>query len=989
MLARVVWDRHDDRQGPATNVDSELEPTPYVEEPEPEPEPLRARGDAIGRYVVIDVIGRGGMGVVYAAWDPQLDRRIALKLVSLGRAGGVTEGETHRLRLLREGQALARLEHPNVVKVHDVGVCRSGEHAAIGPEQLFIAMEHVDGRSLRDWLRADRRSLRAVLEVFLAAGRGLAAAHAVGLAHRDFKPDNVLVGDGVVKVVDFGLARDNRSDDRPRTREWADTEPAVAAALERAASLRAASEPEPDDVPASREHEPSAGHSHDSRRSGHGSARAISSAGNITLTGTVLGTPAYMAPEQHAGVGVDPRADQYGFCVSLWEAVYGKRPFAGRSSELLAQRKRSLQIRESSRGLRVPRWLRSLLLRGLSVDPRRRFADMGELLEEIERNLGARRRRAAPLALLGATLLLAALVSARLVGTGDELTPCAAPVERLAGVWDEARRDEIERAMLASDLAYAHDTWGRVAAALDEYRERWLAAEVEACEATHLRREHDAEWLERRLACLDDRRRALVSLTDQLTRGDARTIEHATRAARSLPPIDACERERAPLDLTPEPDDPHLRLRVERQLERLSDARTLLSSGHLEEGLGGARAVLASEPGHEWPALAAEAHLVIAGAVVDVEGDVDQERRSYHAAAGAALRGHHHRLAALSWARLGRSLVRTREFDEALRWLGLADGLAARLAREHGEDPPLAAELEHTRAQLRFHQGEYAEAELHARRRLALLREVYGPDHPRVADALNNLGVVVYMQYRKDEAVAAYREALTILERVEGPDHPAVAMMHNNIGVVSTDRELYTEAVDHYQRAVEIRRRVYPRTHELVLQSLVNLANVYLFSADYGPGIEPALEVVAATRLELDAQRRRLSAIGADASEFARLEVQLVPDLLRLARLLAGAGRHEQALDNFTEASALLDAVPDARLPPGFEAPEPEQPWPPHLDGCRADLLLGIEASARALGRENEADRALAERSMIPVEQPAWPRRCLDELGRWTETRER
>src|SRR5690606_161087 len=140
----------------------------------------------------------------------------------------------------------------------------------------------------------------------------------------------------------------------------------------------------------------------------------------------------------------------------------------------------------------------------------------------------------------------------------------------------------------------------------------------------------------------------------------------------------------------------------------------------------------------------------------------------------------------------------------AERWLGYAEQLAAALVREHGDDPPLAIDLEHTRAQLRFHQGDYAGAELHARRRLEQLREFYGPDNPRVADGLNNLGVTVYMQYRKDEAVAAYREALAILERVQGPDHPSVATMHNNIGVVSTDRQRYAEALTHYLRAVEI-----------------------------------------------------------------------------------------------------------------------------------------------------------------------------------------
>jgi serine/threonine protein kinase/tetratricopeptide (TPR) repeat protein len=962
------------RRGPITREDSEPDqPTPISELSEETP-PLRGRGDSIGRYVVVDLVGHGGMGVVYAAWDPQLDRRIALKLVTLGSRSGIgvgTDGDLHRLRLLREAQSLARLEHPNVVKVHDVGVCRSGPHGAIGPEQVFIAMEYVPGRSLREWLRDKQRNLKAVLEVFIAAGRGLAAAHQAGLVHRDFKPDNVLVGDtGEVKVVDFGLARDSRSDDRPRAREWTDTEPAHGVE---------------EGVPIELEAEPSAEHSIDSPMSALRSRFSTSS--NLTLTGTVLGTPAYMAPEQHARSTVDARCDQYAFCVALWEAVYGKRPFPGRRSDVLAERKRKLQIRESSRGLRVPRWLRSVLLRGLSVEPTRRFANMDELLAELERNLVGHRRRLVPVAVLGGALVLGLIASSSLWARGDA-APCAAPVERLAGVWDPARRAEVERALLASSLSYADDTWRRVAVGLDDYRERWLAAEVEACEATHLRHEQSAEWLEQRLACLDDRRRALASLTEQLAHSDARTVEHAARAVGSLPPIDACEHERAPDDTTPLPSDGHLRLRVERQLDRLADARALLGSGHLEEGLATAREVLASDPGHEWPALAAEAQFVIGNVVADLEGDPAAEQRSLHAAASTALRAGHRRLVALSWSRLARGQVRAREFADAERWLSYAEQLATALARERGEDPPLAADLEHTRAQLRFHQGDYAGAEIHARRRLTLLREFYGPENPRVADGLNNLGVTVYMQYRKDEAVAAYREALAILERVQGPDHPSVASMHNNIGVVSTDRQRYGEALTHYTRAVEIRRRVFPRGHELVIQSLVNLANVYLFSGDHGQGIEPALESLLANGGRIDKELEQRAAAGASAAELAALEVQLVPDFLAVGRLLAGAGQHQSALASFGRALALLDALPEARLPPNFELPATGESWPPHLEGCRADVLLEIETSARALGRDSAADWALAERSSIPIPPATWSRRCLEELGHWALARE-
>src|SRR6187401_272227 len=157
-----------------------------------------ARGASIGRYVVLGLVGRGGMGEVYAAYDPELDRKVAVKLLRVKPGNGVSRHEG-RQRTLREAQAIARLSHPNVVVVFDVGTFA---------EQVFIAMEFVDGNTVTYWLQAAERSWQEILKVFMAAGRGLAAAHEKGLVHRDFKPDNVMVSrDGQVRVMDFGLAR--------------------------------------------------------------------------------------------------------------------------------------------------------------------------------------------------------------------------------------------------------------------------------------------------------------------------------------------------------------------------------------------------------------------------------------------------------------------------------------------------------------------------------------------------------------------------------------------------------------------------------------------------------------------------------------------------------------------------------------------------------------------------------------------------------------
>jgi tetratricopeptide (TPR) repeat protein/predicted Ser/Thr protein kinase len=246
----------------------ETPPTETVLSPRPilgeRPFLVLERGATVGRYVVIDQVGQGGMGVVYAGYDPELDRKVALKLLRPDRASG----EAARMRLLREAQAIARLSHPNVVAVHDAGT--------IG-DQVFVAMEFVEGTTLREWLREKSRTWREVADRFVLAGRGLAAAHAAGLVHRDFKPDNVLLGrDGQVRVADFGIAR-------------------------------AAGE-EMEAAPPS------------------GSGSILTSP--LTEWGVAMGTPAYMAPEQRRDGSADARSDQFSFCVALWEALYKERPSA-------------------------------------------------------------------------------------------------------------------------------------------------------------------------------------------------------------------------------------------------------------------------------------------------------------------------------------------------------------------------------------------------------------------------------------------------------------------------------------------------------------------------------------------------------------------------------------------------------------------------------------------------------------------------------------
>jgi serine/threonine protein kinase len=276
------------------------------------------RGATLGRYVVLEYVGAGGMGVVYAAYDFGLDRKVSLKLVR-----GERHGKERQERLVREAQAMARLSHPNVISVHDVGTYE---------DQVFIAMEFVAGGTLKHWLRSAPRGRAEVVERFLEAGRGLAAAHRAGLVHRDFKPENVLMGeDGRCRVTDFGLAV-------PAT-----------------ASTEGPGTPAP-----------------------------------------AAGTAAYMSPEQRQGRAVDPRSDQYAFCVALHEGLCGERPPSPGPTPALA-------------AAGAPRALCRVLERGLSAEPDARFPSLDALLAELERSLRPERRRVALAGGLGLAGSVAAL----------------------------------------------------------------------------------------------------------------------------------------------------------------------------------------------------------------------------------------------------------------------------------------------------------------------------------------------------------------------------------------------------------------------------------------------------------------------------------------------------------------------------------------------------------------------------------------------------
>jgi serine/threonine protein kinase len=353
------------------------------------------RGDLLGRYVVCEPIGAGGLGQVYLGYDPDLDRRVAIKVLR-ARASASTDSTLHQIRLMREAKAMAKLMHPNVVAVYDVGVSRG---------QVFISLEYVEGLGLRQWVSANQPSWQEIRDIMIPAATALHEAHRAGLVHRDFKPSNVLVTpDGRTKVLDFGLAR------TISTRQDAEASVAI------------------DEIDFDQ--------SYDDFITPEPLSRAASLDEPLTQSGQFMGTPGYMPPEQYdTRTLVDSRSDQFAFCVTLHEMLYRRRPFRGRSFEEVRDATLAGEVSEPRQNVKLPGWLRSLILKGISVDPDDRFSDMEELVEALTRDKRSLRKRN-----LG---IVGAVAASALIGGTTALiwspTPVPEDVQRVEALASEAR----------------------------------------------------------------------------------------------------------------------------------------------------------------------------------------------------------------------------------------------------------------------------------------------------------------------------------------------------------------------------------------------------------------------------------------------------------------------------------------------------------------------------------------------------------------------
>lgn len=779
----------------------------------------------IGRYTILDRLGAGGMGIVYSAYDDRLDRKVAIKVL---RPQTKKVDATGRTRLLREAQAMARLSHPNIVTVHE-----SGEHEG----EVFLAMEFVRGQSLDRWLRDHKRNWQQVVEVFLQAGRGLEAAHAAGLVHRDFKPGNVLIAeDGAVKVMDFGLARTS-------------AEPSAT-----------------DDTSASTTDLPT--------------NRLLDM--HLTSTGAVMGTPAYMAPEQHLGEPVTARTDQFNFCVALYEGLYGQLPFPTDNLAHLVDAVISGRISSPQPGHKVPPWIHRLVLQGLAVDPDRRHASMTSLLTALANDPAKRRRRLASAVALAGIVALATYAATAVVAAPEQ--PCANLDDEIADVWNPQRATAVEQALAATDQVYAADAWQRISPTLDGYRDQWLDTRTESCQQ-HQRGLLSSKLYDLQSNCLNQRRAHFDTLVQTLANADAGIAQRAIEAVAGLPSLARCDDTEALLAEVALPESDDLAQAVQASRLNLARAQSFEKLAKFDEGQQLVDEVLKSPQAASYPPLKSEG-LLTRGSLQIEHGNPQEVAQTLEQASLIALEHGHDRVAAEALTKkLYTQGFRGGASARALEDMAMIDALVKRTG-----DRELRALLLNNQTAVLMRDGQYTQAQKTGSQALELKREVYGEDHPQYAFTLVNLGINSMHAGEFARAEAYQRQALELLLVQFGPNHPYTAMVQYNIGLALQRQERLDQARPYIEQALaNYQRLMGPKALELrdMLDSLGDIA-------EDQRRFEDALKIFQRARDILEHHGGAPSSVASVVHAIARAHT--------------GMGDHQQALALHQQAMAMRTA---------------------------------------------------------------------------------
>lgn len=829
--------------------------------------------DRVGRYSVELLLGTGGMGAVFGGWDPQLDRPVAIKVIHAAR---VRNTEPYRARLVREAQALAALSHPNVVTVYEAGT-EGGD--------VFIAMERVDGPTLGEWIEQESRPWKEIVAMLIQAGRGLCAAHDKGIVHRDFKPSNVIIGaDERARVLDFGLAT-----------------------LDGTASSAESSAGDPTDIPA-----------------------AMST--RLTQAGTVMGTPAYMAPEQIRHRPITTATDQFSFCVALWEALWDERPFPGKT---FAELRRSLgegQRRAVPAGTEVPRRVIAAIERGLESDPRRRWPSLRELLDALERAVA---RRWSRWVLPGAVLVTGVGAAAALAVDSDDVR-CDSGARGELLPWTEARRDGLAATF---DQAQSSETWPVVERALDEYATAWAAGFVEVCDGG-IGRAGDQRTFDLRIECLRQRGGAMSAVLGVLEIGDPEIVTHAPQTVDKLPSVAACLEVREGDPKTDLPQEPERAARVTELRAALARVAALLDSGRVAAARTAAEETAETAAALDFEPVVVEANLQL-GIVESRLGHTEAAERRLTAAFWSA--------STLNYTAVGRTAA------IELAWLTgyllgrHADGVE--WAR-HYEALSLRADanpernLDAVLGPIYFDWQKFDLALPHLERNLAEELTV-NPRSLDTAIARMNLAVLHYEAGDLERAAPHFEQAQAELEALYPDGHPDLALalinraglLYDFVGDLETARALA-------ERGVAMSRAVNGERHASTALGLMWIGRFQSVLGEHETALQTLRTAVEGFK---------------EASPSERIEARA-----ELAEALDRAGRSEQA----SKAWQAIESDAEAEL----GARHPLLAW------SKARHGWSLELQGDLAGAQRQRERALALLSDKTSRQAGRERFSLCEL---------
>ncbi len=693
-------------------------------------------------------------------------------------------------------------------------------------DQVFLASEWVDGATLEDWICEHTHHWQSIVTMFRGAARGLAAAHEAGLIHRDFKPSNVMIGkDHRVLVFDFGLVKSTRA-----------------------------------------------------------------TMGEITtqLSGNfIVGTPAYMSPEQMVGDPADERSDQFSFCASLYESIAGKRPFAGRSLVELLSNIKAGKIEEPRK---IPKWLWELLKRGLQRKPEDRYPSMNAVLAVMDAGLADRRRRKLFVGLGVAGLLgvgvAAAMVMQRGV-TAEEV--CGAKLQEVKGAWDAPRRQATKEGLLSSETDYAAAMWQSVSSSLDRYSSELLGQSHASCLETKLTGKQREETFVRRNLCFERLRTQLDVVTQRLQAGDLSSVQNAFVLVQGLDPVSSCQP--SALDGMEEvyPLEPGKRRTLWQALKMLEISLVL---GHETEAQLRAESLLSAPVGSRVVEAKLYSNL---GFSLKLQREYAQAVQAFESAFYAAVAGKDDGIAAQATCEIV-SVQALRLHDEgaAARWQQLA-----RSAVERDGSPGALGIWHRTLGSLAQQKGQLRLAEKEYRESLELLSLEYGDEHLEVAKGLVLLGRSL-LALHNAEAVTRFEQLIALHKKSVGPLHPKTAEAEVLLASALHQNGKTEEATALATTALSSLIEGYGERHAEVSRALNVLAELAVAAGDFEA-----------------ANRDLLRAIRIKQQVYGPQSLRLVSTLLNLMEVDRMRGRYSDVVVHGSEALELLASSAPAKDPKG------------------------------------------------------------------------